>query len=165
MEKIKKQFILVKTKVYHFIVTNGAELIVFSSFVSLLFLFSILLFFFLKTIVFYLCYVYLSRIVLSLGCDFNYVFSKNRKKTWIKREKIVTAHVNIDSNCVNYKTSEDFKIEKLADKTTCSKRVKMWGQWLPLCFNRNFEVDGCPSKETLLGQSVFLMSATYILFP
>ena len=43
----------------------------------------------------------------------------------MKREKIVTAHVNIDSNCVNYKTSEDFNIEKLADKTTCSKRVKM----------------------------------------
>ena len=87
MEKIKKQFILVKTKVYHFIVTNGAELIVFSSFVSLLFLFSILLFFFLKTIVFYLCYVYLSRIVLSLGCDFNYVFFQEQKKNLNKKRE------------------------------------------------------------------------------
>ena len=30
---------------------------------------------------------------------------------------------------------------------------------------RNLELDGCPSKENLFGQSTLLMNATYIVFP
>ena len=29
---------------------------------------------------------------------------------------------------------------------------------------RNLEVDGCPSKQNLFGQSALLMSASYIVF-
>ena len=38
-------------------------------------------------------------------------------------------------------------------------------QSLIICENRNLEVDGCPSKENLFGQSALLMNATYIVFP
>ena len=31
--------------------------------------------------------------------------------------------------------------------------------------SRNLEVDGCPSKENLFGQSASLMNATNIVFP
>ena len=34
-----------------------------------------------------------------------------------------------------------------------------------ICFHRNLEVDGCPSKEKLFGQSALLMNPTYIVFP
>ena len=30
---------------------------------------------------------------------------------------------------------------------------------------RNLEVDGCPSKENLFGQSTLLMNTRYIVFP
>ena len=30
---------------------------------------------------------------------------------------------------------------------------------------RNLEVDGCPLKENLFGQSTLLMNVTYIVFP
>ena len=35
---------------------------------------------------------------------------------------------------------------------------------IKICPVRNLEVDGCPSKENLFGQSALLMNATYV-FP
>ena len=34
-----------------------------------------------------------------------------------------------------------------------------------VCDSRNLEVDGCPLKENIFGQSALLMNARYIFFP
>ena len=34
-----------------------------------------------------------------------------------------------------------------------------------VCGSRNLEVDGCPLKENIFGQSALLMNARYIFFP
>ena len=33
-----------------------------------------------------------------------------------------------------------------------------------VCWTKNLEVDGCPSKEILFGESALLMNAMYIVF-
>ena len=38
-------------------------------------------------------------------------------------------------------------------------------QYYEFNLKRNLEVDGCPWKENLFGQSALLMNATYVVFP